>query len=112
MNQRPEYRALFESALGVAARKGNWFPFKWTTLFYLYQAAKDAEFTERMQSRYGADPNLPTLAELIDFLFELAIAMYGPMLPFGGKYARVLKDLVLQFLGELLVPPTLVYRKA
>lgn len=117
MDQKTEYGQVFENALALAARRSNWFPFKWCTLYYLQAAARDdsildlAVRTQTQPDRAAAPLPLPTLAEIIDLLFELAIQMYGPLLPFGGKYARKLKDIVLEFLGELLVPPALMYRK-
>lgn len=115
VEQRNELRQLAQTAVWYADTYQWWFPFKRVTIAVLRRAVDDdkvaAELNERRQTMYAGEfeDEPPTLAQLITMIFEVVLLIYGPALPFGGYWVRVVRDFVLQYLDRLPLPTGLKF---
>jgi hypothetical protein len=101
------YRQLFENTITLASEKTRWRFGKYAAIAFLRGAAKDEKFIDFARGRVNLDFSL---ADTVGLLFDLVIEFYSDRLPFKGKFLRLFKDAVLEYLDDLLVPRGLVFQ--
>jgi hypothetical protein len=108
MNDGQAYGQLLDNATDLWADRGDWFLGKHLTVRVLRRAATEPEYhaavAELATPKFGGADGGPTLRDLVALAFEVALLVYGPQLPLGGRGIRLARDYVLDHLDQMSVP--------